>query len=123
MFIPALLIHQLGAAVPVLCFFVWNPGLFRDEGRVPKRSYALLGFGTVLSVFWFAFGWTDGLAIQGAKYNYLVCGINVIWILTLWAAFAFNWKRASSCSTNLILHWMLFAWLAWYAFPFFGEFI
>ena len=33
-----------GAAVliPTLFFFVWNPGLFRGEENVPKRSYGLL---------------------------------------------------------------------------------
>ena len=125
MFVPSFLIHRVavGVALPVVCFFIWNPGLFRGEHRIPKRSFVLLIFTTGLSLVWFAIGWTDGLAIQGARYTYLVCTINVVWILCLWAAFARNWKRASSFSANLVVHWMLFAWLAWYAFPFFGELI
>ena|SRR2546426_4453677 len=123
-FIPALLYLRWAAvAVPMVLFLVWNPGLFYGDAKVPKRSYVLLIIATLLNVLWFVVGWKDGLAIQGAKYNYSVCAVNMVWAASLWVISAHSWKAEPSFKTNLLLHWMLFAWLAWYAFPFFGEFI
>ncbi len=110
-------------AVPMVLFFVWNAGLFNGDARVPKRSYVLLIVATLVNALWFIVGWKDGLAIQGARYNYSVCMINIAWITVLWVMFARSRKAEASFKMNLLFHWMFFAWLAWYAFPFFGEFI
>ncbi len=120
-FISALSLHWAAAAVPTALFFVWNPGLFRGDPRIPGRSYGLLAIAAVLSAIWFAIGWSSGLAVQGATYNYGVCGFNVLWIGIMWVMFARSRKSELSFGTNLLLHWLLFAWLGWYAFPFFGE--
>jgi hypothetical protein len=111
------------AAVPMVLFFVWNPGLFNGNAKVPKRSYVLLIVATLVNVLWFVVGWKDGLAVQGTRYNYTVCAVNILWIASLWMMFALSRRAEPSFKTNLLLHWVLFAWLAWYAFPFFGEFI
>jgi hypothetical protein len=122
MFIPALLgLRQTAVAVPVVLFFVWNPELFQGDATVPKRSYVLLLAASLLSVLWFVVGWKDGLAIQGPKYNYSVCAVNLVWIASLWVLFARSRRAQPSFKRNLLFHWMLFAWFAWYAFPFFGE--
>jgi len=110
-------------AVPTLLFFVWNPGLFRGDAEVPKRSYLLLLIATVVNVLWFVVGWKDGLAVQGSRYTYAVCIINFASVALLIVIFARCWKAESSFKMNLLVHWLLFVWLAWYAFPFFGEFI
>ena len=107
--------------VPTLLFFAWNPRLFRGEARVPKRSYALLVVATVLSLLYFVAGWEWGLQYQGTRFTSAVCIINVAWVAFLHLAFAYSWKRTTSFKYSLILHWMLFAWLAWYAFPYLGE--
>src|SRR4029077_2235026 len=78
MFIPSFLLRRAGVLVPVLLFFAWNPGLFGGQAKVPRRSYFLLIAATVLSIVWFAVGWRDGLAVQGAKYNYVISGINAL---------------------------------------------
>jgi hypothetical protein len=122
MFIPALFgLRQAAAAVPTVLYFVWNPRLFQGDAPVPKRSYVLLTVATLLSVLWFVVGWKDGIAMQGPKYNYSVCAVNVVWIASLWTLLASSRKGVPSFKTNLLFHWMLFAWFAWYAFPFFGE--
>jgi len=118
-----LLLGPAAVAVPMGLFFVWNPGLFYGDKNIPKRSYVLLIVTTVLSLLWFVAGWKDGIAVQGARYNYSVSAINFVWIIGLWVLFGRNWKAESSFRSNLLVHWLLFAWLAWYAFPFFGEFI
>ena len=110
-------------AVPALSFFVWNQGLFRGDSQVPMRSYVLLIVATLVNALWFVVGWKDGLAVQGARYNYSVCIINIAWVVLLSVMFARHRKAAPSFKMNLLLHWMLFAWLTWYALPFFGEFI
>jgi hypothetical protein len=123
MFIPSFLLRRTAVLVPVVLFFVWNPGLFGGEAKIPRRSYILLIAATVLSVLWFAVGWRDGLAVQGAKYNYEISGINALWMVLLWLVFSWSRKEQPSFRTNLVVHWVMFAWLAWYAFPFMGELI
>jgi len=36
--------------------------------------------------------------------------------------FAYS-KKTNSFAMNLVCHWILFLWLGWYVFPFFGEFL
>jgi hypothetical protein len=107
--------------VPVLLFFVWHRGLFRGEARIPLRSYALLAIVTVLSMVYFIAGWKLGLEYQGAEHTRFMCIVNVAWAAVLMFAFGRAWKKGCSFRTSLFLHWMLFAWLAWYAFPYLGE--
>jgi hypothetical protein len=120
--VPALLgLSYAATAGPMLLFFLWNPGLLRGEVKVPKRSSVLLLIATLLSVPWFVAGWKFGLQFQGRRYTYSVLAINIAWLGGLWALIARSRKAEPSFRTNLFLHWMLFAWLAWYAFPYLGE--
>jgi hypothetical protein len=120
--IPALLgLRYAAMAVPMLLFFLWNPALFRGEAKVPKRSYALLATATLLSVPWFVMGWKYGLRFQGSRYNYSVLAINIGWLAGLWTMAVRSRKVEPSFQASLFLHWILFAWLAWYAFPYLGE--
>jgi hypothetical protein len=109
-----------GAAVPVIFFFLWNPGLARGETRIPNRSPILLTAAGFLSIIWFILGWKLGLQYQGSTYTHAVCAINVVCIAILAASLVFCRKKNSFVS-NLIFHWLLFAWLGWFAFPYLGE--
>ena len=124
--IPAFLLYsahlfRTAVLIPTLLFFAWNPGLFRGDVKVPKRSYVLLAVATVLSVIWFVGGWKYGLQYQGPRYTYAICLVNLVWLALLGATFGRSWKGQSSFKLNLALHWILFAWFAWYAFPYLGE--
>jgi len=120
--IPALLgLRYAAVAIPMLLFFLWNPALFRGEVKVPHRSYILLVTTTVLSIPWFVLGWKYGLEFQGSRYNYSVLAINIGWLAILWTMAARSRKKEPSFQASLFLHWALFAWLAWYAFPYLGE--
>src|SRR5258708_30765546 len=60
--IPAFLISdlhlwKLAVVVPMLLFFVWHPGLFRGEPKIPKRSYVLLLTAIFLSAADFVSTW------------------------------------------------------------------
>ncbi len=120
--LPAFLLSaKVAVAVPTLLFFAWHPGLFRGEPRVPTRSYALFVVATILSVIYFVESWKWGLEYQGSRFTHLVCIVNIACVTSLGLAFARSWKGASTFKYSLFVHWILFAWLAWYAFPYLGE--
>ena len=124
--IPAFLLstwrlHYLATGLPVLLFFVWRPGFFHGESMVPKRSYVLLAILTVLSFVYFISGWRLGLQYQGVEYTRTVLIVNLGWVAALVFAFVRTCRNGASFRTSLFVHWMLFAWLAWYAFPYLGE--
>ena len=124
--LPAFLLSNLGfwkaaVAVPMLFFFAWHPALFRGETKIPRRSYALLIIAIVLTVVDFVADWNFALQYHGSQFTHAVCAVNVVWIAFLVFAFARSWKKPSSFRYSLFLQWMLFAWFAWYAFPYLGE--
>lgn len=114
---------KVAVASPTLLFFVWNPGLLSGAAEIPKRSYVLFSVATSLSIIYFIASWKLGIRYQGIRYVHVVSTVNVVWAGFLGIGFARSWKGTSSSSfgVSLLLHWMLFAWLAWYAFPYLGE--
>ena len=124
--LPAFLISDLhlwkvAVVVPMLFFFVWHPGLLRGAPKIPKRSYGLLLIAILLSIADFVTSWNWGLHYQGPRYTHVVCAVNVVWAVLLAVSFIRASKSPPTFKSNLLLHWMLFAWLAWYAFPYLGE--
>jgi hypothetical protein len=115
-------IFGLGAMlVPVALFFAWNPGLFRGQDSMPKRTHWLLGILISLSLAWFVGGWQWGVQYEGIRFVRIVAIVNAFWAVLFVVLFAFFRNRKPSFKINLLLHWLLFAWLAWYAFPYLGE--
>lgn len=117
---PAFVVGIGAILVPVILFFAWNPSLFRGRETVPKRTYWLIGVIVTLNVAWFASGWKWGVQFQGIRYVRIVGVANIIWATLLVSLFA-AFRTRASFTRNLLLHWMLFVWLAWYAFPYLGE--
>lgn len=113
--------YPAAVIIPSLAYWLWISGLFRSKGKFPKRSYWLLGTAILLSVVWFFVGWKDGLHYQGFRYVIAVAIANVVWIGILIAMFARYRRREPSFMASLAFHSILFAWLAWYAFPYLGE--
>src|SRR4051794_5264245 len=63
--LPVLLLPEnlrwLALCVPVLLFFLWNPGLIANpKPTLPKRTLAVLGVLTVLTLVDFVFEWPYG---------------------------------------------------------------
>jgi hypothetical protein len=126
--IPALILsrwHVQYAALflPTLLFLLWNPQLFRAEGKIPKRSFALFVLAAALNLVVFAMRWKWGLQYQGLHYTVVIVSINVMWTGFLTFVFRRSVTTIASFRRSLFVHWMLFAWLCWYAFPWLGELI
>lgn len=87
---------------------------------MPTRSVVLLLCATVLSAIWLVYGFQYGIKYQGKDYTVGVTMINVVcWILV--GTLAVVVRRRPIYNYSLGFHSALFAWLAWYAFPYFGE--
>jgi hypothetical protein len=126
--IPALMLAQwhleyAAVLIPVLLFLLWNPQLFRAEGKIPRRSYVLFVLLAILSAVDFAVSWKWGLKYQGPPLTAIICSVNIAWVGFLGLAFRRTFKTTTTFRASLFLHWMLFAWLCWYAFPWLGELI
>lgn len=122
--LPAFMLFAVAPVVVVIpsgLFFAWNPTLFRGVPAPPRRSYILFGALVVLSVVYFVVSWGDGVQFEGRSYTRTIAIANVIWIALLTFLFVLSRTRKPSFIFNLTLHWLLFAWLAWYAFPYLGE--
>ena len=111
---------QLIAVVPAGAFLLWNLPLLKGASTIPFRSRVLLGICTCLTVFYFIFAWPDGAKYQGITYTVAICVVNLLWVGLLWILLR-QGIRTPSFLGNILFHWMLFAWLSWYAFPWLGE--
>ncbi len=121
--LPAFLLgraYWLAVVIPTLLFFAWSPRLFRGQPRFPRRTLVLLGVLTALSGLYFVTDWRYGIEYQGPRFTHVMCFVNIAWLLLLWISVIGRSGRPSFAA-NLLVHWILFAWLAWYAFPYLGE--
>lgn len=114
-------LQNAAVLVPMILFFLRNPGLLvRQQSNLPKRTVGLVGLLSALTILDFVLEWKYGLQYRGAHHTIAVYIINVLWLAVLWWAVVRAWRRPSFVA-NLLSHWVLFAWLAWFAFPYLGE--
>ncbi len=114
-------VQTVAMTLPVFFFFTWNPGLLGGQIGTPMRTYVLVAAGIAIDIAYLAGGWTLGVKYQGIEYTRLVCAENALWIVILCGLFFRSWRGTPCFMSNLMLHWVFFAWLAWYAFPYLGE--
>lgn len=110
----------MGIMLVPIVFAVWSLPLL--WGRVvPSRSIVLLICTAVISSLWLIFGFRKGIHHQGFSYVTSVIVIGIGWwvLLGMLAFIAWRWP---SMGRNYLLQVVLFIWLAWYAFPYLGEF-
>jgi hypothetical protein len=107
--------------VPALLFFAWNPRLLGGQVRTPKRTYVLVAIGVAVGVVDLIGSWSYGVRWQGLEYTLLVSAKSGACLAMLCILFFRSWKGEPSFVWNLALHWVFFAWLAWFAFPYLGE--
>jgi hypothetical protein len=112
----------LAAFVPALLFWAWSVHLFRGEMNLPLRSVLFFWALVALTLVYFIGSWDFGVRHQGFVHVLGVAVLNVLALYVLWRLL----KTARSKPTfrhDLSFHWALFAWLAWLAFPFLGEWL
>lgn len=117
------LLHLQYAAVsvPTILFFLWNPGLFVwQQATLPKRTVGLAALLSLLTIAEFETVWSGAIKYQGAQYTITIFTVNMLCLAVLWWTVIRAWRRPSFAA-NLLSHWILFAWIAWYAFPFLGA--
>jgi hypothetical protein len=119
--VPSFVLGMPALFFPTVLFFAWHPALFKGSRTFAKRTYCLFVALVVLSAIWFSVGWKLGLQYEGARYTYIVCAVNAVWITVLSALLWQCRRKKISFPFNLLVHWVLFAWLAWWAFPYLGE--
>ncbi len=118
--LPAFFVYYAAALIPAALFFVWNPGLLHGKPNVPKRTVAAAAVLSVVTVVWFIGSWEYGVEFQGTRYTVRMLLINLAWLAVIWSLILSGLRRPSY-RKNLGLHWLMFAWLGTYAFPWLGE--
>ena len=94
--------------------------VINQQPKLPKRTIILLGLLTGLTFVDCVLEWKYGVEYRGMRHTLLVYAINAVWLASLWYTVVRS-QRQPSFKSNLFSHWLLFAWLAWYAFPYLGE--
>jgi len=107
-------------AVWPLAFLAWAHPLLTGSGIFPARTFVLWAVLQLLSAVWFAAGWQLGLQYEGATFTWGTLVLSVL--LSLGAlGLGMSCRRRASFPRNLVAHWLLFAWVVTYAFPYLGE--
>lgn len=75
---------------------------------------------TLLNVVYVALRTADGYVHQGLTYVIGMIVMNGLVLIAFWAGWAAFLRHRTSYSA-VMLSFVLFAWLAWVAFPYFGE--
>lgn len=110
-----------GVLVPAILFFLWIPSLFlRQQSTLPRRTIGLVAILTALMLAEFETVWKAAIQYQGLHLTVAFLAINTLWLGAIWWTVV-HAQRRPSFGANLLSHWILFAWLGWYAFPFLGE--
>jgi hypothetical protein len=113
-------IHWAAVLVPTVLFFAWNPRLLGHQTNLPKRTVAVVALLSALTPLDFFLEWRNGLQYQGLNHTAALLMVNLLWLGLLWWS-TVRASKGPSFVRNLLTHWILFAWLSWYAFPYLGE--
>jgi len=105
--------------VPLL-FAAWSYPLVRGDINIPSRSLWLGLIVIVGNIANFAFAWYDGLRYDSTSHFRDMILLNTAFFLGVTLLAILGRKRPSPL-VNWTFHIALFAWLAFAAFPYFGE--
>ena len=103
-----------------LAFAGWARPQLLASGAFPVRSMGLWAAVQLSSVLWFAAGWKLGLRYQGSEFVWGSLALGLLISLGV-AGLGFSCRKKPSFIRSLTAHWLLFAWIVTYAFPYLGE--
>ena len=106
--------------LPSITMWLWNPSAFRGETMIPTRSWGLYFLLGILSLLFYISFFSYGNQFQGRTHTLSLAIIN-FFFCSIILLVGLRSRRKPSFTANLLFHWLLFAWVSSYAFPFFGE--
>ncbi len=106
--------------IPTILFWLWSPYLFRGEANLVKRTKFLSYIITVLSAVMFIESWSLGQRYQGLQFT-TSCAVLSTGLAAVIIALVLRSKEVRSFKLNLVITWLIFAWIFTYAFPYLGE--
>ena len=112
----------LGAVPFAVLFVAWSFQLLRGKSRVPVRSAVLLALLALASVWHLVATWHAGVENQGYLHTALMGAVNAFAAIGL-ALLLRSAVTVPSFARSLAFHGLMFAWVAWCAFPWLGELI
>jgi hypothetical protein len=108
------------ASIPIsMAYLVWS-AFPVSASRIPIRSVILFALVVLLSLVFFFGSWSYGVTYQGFFHTCAIATINGAFVLAIALVLSFH-KRSPTYALSLAFHWLLFLWLAWFAFPWLGE--
>jgi len=124
--LPALFLTNAGiywivVGIPSAIFLLWSPQLLRGVAKIPARTFVLFVLCASLTIFYFVGSWNSGIQYQGTRFTYVMCVVNAMYTAVIGSLFFAFRKGRDPFGKSLTIHWLLFAWLAWCAFPHLGE--
>ena len=110
----------IGTTLIPVSFLLWSFPLLHGQIRIPIRTRVLTIIMVLLSLAFLIMGWSYGNQYQGLAHTIAMYLLNLICWLVMFILYIIN-SRQPSYGSNYIFHWVLFAWLAWVAYPWLGE--
>jgi hypothetical protein len=74
----------------------------------------------MLSIGWFITTWRTGVGYEGLAHIVAVACINATAIGALWWLWSYNYRNGRFCY-RIDFTTLVFCWLFWFAFPWFGP--
>jgi len=106
--------------LPVFTFWLWAYQLYFGVVAIPTRSLMLFVFEFLASMVWFILGWRNGIEFQGRSFTLGTLLLSLLVASTLSVVTVSAWRRPT-WAKSLASHWLAWAWLVTYAFPYLAE--
>jgi hypothetical protein len=109
-------------AFVALVFWQWCRPLGRTGSVYPRRTVVAGIVAVVLSATYYVSQWSYGLEYQGLGFMIACLSASAMFLGTIAIAW-YRYRPTGAWLPGLVLHWMLFAWICFLAFPWLGEMI
>ncbi len=106
--------------LPPLAFWALGFRLLRGEARIRFRACFLFSIAALWNLIWLCVALPRWEEMHVRAHAWIVLGANAAFCAAL-IHLLFLSERRPSFALGLAYHWLLFVWLGWYAFPYYGK--